>query len=202
MKSSPKSERLRITQSLLSEWQWSFKKEDGWDQFLAALNRVPKQATKQMLDGTRFENCLNHVLDGETIEENHEWYRPIRQLAKYLDGAQQQVVLFREIEVDGQPMLLHGVLDFLKAGVIYDTKFSKNYHLNKYLNSPQHPMYLALVPEARRFEYLSCDGRWVYRECYPREIVDPIEPTIRQFLAFLKNNNLFEIYKNNWRVNE
>jgi len=198
---SRRPERLRITQSLLAEWQYSFKKEDGWDTFLAALNREKKPVSKAMLDGQRFENVLNSVLDGETIDPEHEWYKPVRQLAKYLDGAQQQVALFREVEIDGQPMLLYGVLDYLKAGVIYDTKFSKSYHLNKYLKSPQHPMYLELVPEARRFEYLSSDGIWVYRECYPREIVEPIEPTIRQFLAFLKQHDLFQTYQEKWRVN-
>lgn len=192
--------KLRITQSLLSAWQWSFKKEDGWDDFLSALNREKKPPTKQMLDGIRFESCLNNVLDGAEIQPDHEWYKPIRQLAKYLYGAQQQVTLFEDIEIDGQPILLHGILDFLKAGVIYDTKFSKNYHLNKYLNSCQHPMYLRLVPEARRFEYLSCDGEWVYRECYPRDIVEPIEPAIKQFLQFLKANDLYKIYEEKWRV--
>lgn len=193
-------ERIRITQSLLSEWQFSFKKEDGWDTFLAAINREKKPLTKAMLDGQRFENVLNHVLDGETIEPDHEWYKPVRQLAKYLDGSQQQVTLFREIEVDGQPLLLHGVLDFLRAGVIYDTKFSKHYQLNKYLLSPQHPMYLALVPEARRFEYLISDGKWVYRESYPRDIVEPIEPTIKAFLSFLKKYGLYETFASKWRV--
>lgn len=197
---STRPERIRITQSLLSEWQWSFKREDGWETFLSALNRIPKPVTKEMLDGTRFENVLNHVLDGEALPEDHEWAKPIRQLSKYLAGSQQQVSLFREVEVDGQPLLLHGVLDFLKAGVIYDTKFSKHYYLNKYLLSPQHPMYLELVPEARRFEYLISDGTWVYRESYPREIVEPIEPTIRQFLAFLRANNLYQTFQEKWRV--
>lgn len=192
--------KLRITQSLLTEWQYSFKTEDGWDNFLAALNRKKKPVSKAMLDGTRFENCLNNVLNGETIPEDHEWYRPITKLAAYLDGSQQQVVLFRDVEIDGQPILLHGILDFLKAGVIYDTKFSKNYYLNKYLKSVQHPMYLSLVPEARRFEYLSCDGTWVYRECYPRDIVEPIEPTISHFLRFLKAHDLYKTYEEYWRV--
>lgn len=197
---STKPVKVRVTQSLLSEWQYSFKTEDGWDNFLAALNRQKKPVSKQMLDGTRFENCLNNVLNGEVIEPDHEWYKPVMQLARYLDGSQQQVNLYRDIEIDGQPVLLHGILDFLKAGVIYDTKFSKNYYLNKYLKSYQHPMYMALVPEARRFEYLSCDGTWVYREVYPRDIVEPIEITLKQFYAFLRKYGLYETYEMNWRV--
>ena len=202
---SRKRETLRITQTLLSAWQYSFKTDDGFDDFIRTLNREKKQPTVAMLNGTRFESCLNNVLDGETITPDHEWYKPIRQLAKYLDGSQKQVTLFREINVDGQSILLHGVLDFLKAGEIYDTKYSENYgkrnNIVKYLNSPQHPLYLALVPEAYVFEYLICDGSFVYRERYPREIVQPIEPTIKQFIAYLKQHNLYKTYSEKWRVN-
>ena len=193
--------KLRVTQSLLTAWQYGFKTESGWDDFLAALNREKKQPTKAMLDGTRFENVLNSVLNGEPIPDDHEWRKPIQRLSLYLDGAQQQVTLFKDITVDGEPILLHGVLDYLRAGVIYDSKFSKNYYLNKYLNSVQHPMYLELVPEARRFEYVICDGTWVYREIYPRDIVEPIRPTISQFLKFLKAHDLYKTYAEKWRVN-
>ena len=198
--------KLRITQTLINSWQYSFKTDSGYEDFLRTLNREPKQPTKAMLDGIRFESVLNSVLDGEEIPPDHEWYKPVRQLAKYLAGSQKQVVLFRDTEVMGYPILLHGVLDYLRAGMIYDTKYSPPYgtsrqnNIIKYLNSPQHPLYLALVPEARAFEYLICDGELVYRETYPRDIVDPIEPTIAQFIKFLQNNNLFEIYKEKWSV--
>ena len=198
--------KLRITQTLINSWQYSFKTDSGYEDFLRTLNREPKQPTKAMLDGIRFESVLNSVLDGEEIPPDHEWYKPIRQLAKYLKGSQKQVVLYQDTEVMGYPILLHGVLDYLRAGMIYDTKYSPPYgtsrqnNIVKYLNSPQHPLYLALVPEARAFEYLICDGEHVYRETYPRDIVDPIEPTIAQFIKFLQNNNLFEIYKEKWSV--
>ena len=193
--------KLRITQSLLSAWEYGFKTDDGYEDFLRTLNREKKQPTKAMLDGIRFENCLNSVLLGEHLPPDHEWKFPITEMAAELDGAQQQVVLFKDTEVDGQPILLHGVLDYLKAGVIYDCKFSKTYHLNKYLQSPQHPMYLSIVPEARDFTYIISDGKYVYRERYPREIVQPIEPTIKYFMDFLKKHDLFKIYTEKWRVN-
>ena len=193
--------KLRITQSLLSAWEYSFITDDGYDDFIRALNREKKQPTTAMLDGIRFESCVNNVLDGNPISEDHDWYKPVTQLARYLEGSQQQVTIFKDIRVEGVDFLLHGVLDFLRAGVIYDTKYSKTYRLNKYLNSPQHPMYLELVPEAYRFEYLICDGTWVYRETYPRDIVSPIEPTIRNFMKYLDMHNLVNIYAEKWRVN-
>ena len=196
-----RTSKVRITQSLLSAWEWSFKTDDGWDDFIAALNREKKQPTQAMLDGIRFENCLNNVLKGEPIYEDNEWYNVLVEMSCELQGAQQQVSLFQDCEVDGQPFLLHGVLDYLREGHIWDCKFSKTYHLNKYLTSPQTPMYLSLVPEARDFTYIISDGKYVYREKYPRDIVPPIEPTIYNFMQYLKKHGLWEVFCEKWRVN-
>lgn len=196
-----RTSKVRITQSLLSAWEWSFKTDDGWDDFIAALNREKKQPTQAMLDGIRFENCLNNVLKGEPIYQDNEWYNVLVEMSCELQGAQQQVSLFQDCEVDGQPFLLHGVLDYLREGHIWDCKFSKTYHLNKYLSSPQTPMYLSLVPEARDFTYIISDGKYVYREKYPRDIVPPIEPTIYNFMQYLKKHGLWEVYCEKWRVN-
>lgn len=192
--------RVRITQSLLSAWEWSFKKDDGYEDFLRTLNREKKPPTKAILDGIKFENVLNSVLNGEQIPDDHEWKFPITEMAQELSGSQQQVSIFRDIFVDGQPILLHGVLDYLHAGHIYDCKYSKTYHLNKYLTSPQTPMYLALVPEAKDFTYIISDGKWVYRERYPRDIVPPIEIEIREFLTYCKQHELYETLVQKWRM--
>lgn len=198
MSASPK---LRITQSLLSAWEWVFKRDDGWDDFLLALNREKKPMTEAMLDGVRYENCLNSVLNGEQITPEHEWFAPITEMAQELFGSQQQVTLFKDITVGDQPVLLHGVLDYLREGHIWDCKFSKRYALNKYLTSPQTPMYLELVPEARDFTYIISDGKYVYREKYPHEIVPSIVPTINQFYGYLKQHDLWKTYVEKWRVN-
>lgn len=193
--------KVRLTQSLLSAWEWSFKSDSGYDDFLKALNRQKKPMTEAMLDGVRYENCLNSVLLGEHLPEDHEWMFPIAEMAEELQGAQQQVTIFKDITVDGQPILLHGVLDYLREGHIWDCKFSKRYHLNKYLNSPQTSMYMTLVPEALDFTYIISDGKYVYREKYPREIVPPIEPEIRHFIDYLKKHDLWNTYFEKWRQN-
>ena len=200
MSTSPK---LRITKSLLDSWLWAFKREDGWDDFLSTLHREKKPPTQAMLDGTRFENVLNNVLKGEAIPADHEWASVITEMSKDLQGSQQQVVLFSDCEVNGQPFLLHGVLDYLLAGSIWDCKFTKNYHLNKYFweGTSQTAMYFALVPEARDFTYIISDGNYVYRERYPRDIVPPIEPIINNFMQYLKKHGLWDVYCEKWRVN-
>lgn len=194
--------KVRITKTLLDSWLWSFKREDGWDDFLSTLNREKKPPTKAMLDGTRFENVLNNALLGEQIPEDYEWKFPIDEMSIELWRSRQQVTVFREIEVDGQAFLLHGVLDYLRAGRIWDCKFTKNYHLNKYhwSNTSQTSMYLALVPEAFVFTYIISDGRWVYRERYPRDIVPPIENYIKNFMKFLKQHGLWKVYEEKWRI--
>ena len=194
--------KLRITKTLLDSWLWSYKTEDGYEKFLKTLNREKIQPTTQMLMGTQFENVLNNVLNGEYISPDHEWYPVISEMSEELQGSQQQVVLFRDITVDGVDFLLHGVLDYLRASVIFDCKFTKNYYLNKYFSTTvQHSMYMELVPEARLFEYIISDGNYVYREKFPRDIVEPIEPTIRDFMKYLDMHNLVNIYAEKWRVN-
>ena len=199
-----RTSKVRITQSLLSAWEWSFKTDDGWDDFIATLNREKKQPTQAMLDGIRFENCLNNVLKGEPIYQDNEWYNVLVEMSCELQGAQQQVSLFQDCEVDGQPFLLHGVLDYLREGHIWDCKFTKNYHLNKYFWewTSQTSMYLSLVPEARDFTYIISDGNYVYREKYPRDIVPPIEPIINNFMQYLKKHGLWETYVSLWRVKQ
>ena len=156
-----------------------------------------------MLLGIQYENVLNNVLKGETIPADHEWASVITKMSNDLQGSQQQVVLFSDCEVNGQPFLLHGVLDYLREGHIWDCKFTKNYHLNKYFWewTSQTSMYLALAPEARDFTYIISDGKYVYREKYPRDIVPPIEPTINNFMQYLKKHGLWEVYCEKWRVN-
>ena len=195
-------QKLRVTKTLIDSWLWSFKRDDGYEDFLKSLNREKIQPSEQMLLGVQYENCLNAVLLGETIPEDHEWRTSILEMANELWGSQQQVTLFAETNVDGQIFLLHGVLDYLREGHIWDCKFTKKYSLGKYYwgNTAQTSMYLTLVPEARDFTYIVSDGKWVYRERYPRDIVPPIEPTIKCFAEYLKKHGLWDVYCEKWKV--
>ena len=197
--SQRQSNRFLITQSLLSAWEWSYKMESGYDDFLKTLRKERSPQTKQMLDGIRFENVLNAVLNGAEIDATHEWYKPICELYGTLKGAAQQVRLSKDITVDGINFVMYGVLDYLKAGVIYDTKYSKTYKVGKYRESPQHPLYLPLVPEAYAFKYLICDGKYIYTETYRPDEVEPIERTIKQFMDFLDRQGLVETYCDGWK---
>jgi HSP20 family molecular chaperone IbpA len=45
------------------------------------------------------------------------------------------------------------------------------------------------------------EGKYVYRERYPREIVPPIENTVIQFCKFLEKQNLINTFFEKWRIN-
>jgi hypothetical protein len=191
---------VRITQTLLSAYQYIFKLDNGYEDFLKVLRREKQPPTQAMLDGRRFEGLINATLDGTPVPEGHEWKEQVLWCADYLKGSQKQVTIFRDIEIDGIPFTLYGVLDFLRAGMIFDTKFSKIYSVGKYLTSPQTPMYFALVPEAKAFEYVICDGKYVYREKYTPDEVTPIEYTIKCFMRFIRQQNLTDTYFGLWQI--
>ena len=193
-----RSNKFLLTQSLLSSWQYALKGGE-WDDFLSTLRRERKPQSKAMLDGIRFENMVHAVSEGEEIGPEQEWYRPVVEICEIINQGRYQVKASRPLAVDGVEFVCYGILDFLKAGVIYDTKFSRTYRVGKYLDSPQHPMYFYLCPEVRRFEYIISDGNYVYREIYLPEDTEPIEKTIRQFMTWLDKTNLVGLYCQNWR---
>ena len=196
--SGQKNNKFLLTQSLLSSWQYALK-SGGLDEFLSTLRREKKAQSKAMLDGIRFENVVHAVSEGAEIEPGHEWYKPVVEICEIITQGQYQVKASRPLLVDGVEFVCYGILDFLKAGVIYDTKFSKTYHVGKYLDSPQHPMYFYLCPEVFRFEYIISDGSFVYRETYLPEDTEPIETIARQFMAWMDKTNLVDLYCQNWR---
>jgi len=104
----------------------------------------------------------------------------------------------RPLTMEGIEFVCYGVADFVKAGIIYDTKFSHKYKAGKYLTSPQHPMYFYLCPEAYEFQYLICDGMSCYKEAYRPEDTEPIEDIIRRFLSWMRRTGRMEEYTKNW----
>lgn len=197
----PTSSKFHITQSLLHAWMYGLESEDGYESFVKALNRQKEPPTQAMLDGQQFENCVNAYLNGNPISPDHKWSKVVTELGDYLNGSQQQVNLRRDIIVDGVCFELQGILDFLRGGIIFDTKFSGNYYLNKYLNSPQHSAYFYLVPEAREFQYLISDGSFIYMEKFAPEMTTPIDVIIRQFMRWMDRANLVDVYAENWECN-
>lgn len=195
--------KLLITQSLLGAWLYqyqAFDQESAHKDFLRVLRREKSKLTQAILDGIQFENMVTACCEGSPPPEGHKWGQAVRAIADRVQGAQFQVVAQRVAVVREIPFLLYGRLDALKAGVIYDIKFSRGYQVGKYLDSPQHPMYFALVPEAQRFEYLVFTGSDVCVEKYDREDAPDIRDTIRDFMKYIEASKLDKLYCQKWET--
>ena len=197
-----------ITPTLLNSWQYLYKafegyEEDAYNDFLRTLNREPSEPNEAMRAGINFENQINELVRGNYTPNLPA---PYYELADIVMHGQEQVALSIEKRISGIDFLLYGRLDYLKAGVIYDIKymFSKKtkYEMGKYVDSAQHPLYFEICPEAYEFEYLTSDGKELYRERYLRQDAEPIDMKVKEFMAFLAEQKLTEIYFEKWKARD
>lgn len=199
-------DRYLITHSLLNSWLYLLKgnpyetadsEDNKMQEFLMVLNREPTPVTEAMQNGNDFEDMVEDTMQG-CPDWSRKWQEAAAKIAAVVSGGLWQYSAKKDVEIDGMNFLLYGRLDALKAGHIYDVKFSVKYDAGKYVTFTQHPMYMALVPEAMDFTYLVSNGASVWREKYRRDETPPIEPIISDFIAWLEANNLMGIYKSKW----
>jgi hypothetical protein len=195
----------KMTHSLLESWRRATDPdadETAFGVFLDTLEREKRQKTKAMQDGIDFENAVTRYINNEAPDSKRigDELRAIAQFGNRLRGAQLQVREEKEIKVCGREILLVGVADALKAGILSDIKRVQRYEYGKYQFSTQHPMYMELFPEALRFDYLIFDGKYCYMEQYRRGDFEPIHGTIKAFLEYLDGAELMETYQKNWEV--
>lgn len=199
--------RYLITHSLLASWLYAMKdnpyedattERDPYAEFLTTLERKPTVQTDAMKNGIDFENLVTDIISGGIIDPKTKWYIAAEKIAAMLADSRLQLKTCKEIEVSGTPLLLYGRLDALKAGTVYDIKFSKGYDRGKYIDSTQHPTYLELIPEAQRFTYVVSNGSEVWTETYTRAETKSIYPIISDFLEWLNATGLISTYKEHW----
>lgn len=195
-----------LTQSLLSDWTHLINAEDAYTEsacqsFLMSLRREPKEATKAMQDGIAFENAITKTVNEEAVEDNPKWDAAVKKFARICSGGQSQTPVSGVFEINGMKIGVYGLCDYVKAGIIYDIEKVMRYEYGKYFESPQHPMYMELLPEAKKFTYLIFDGTHTYQETYRRGDFRPIQSIISDFIVWLKKKNLFEEYKKHWTMN-
>lgn len=200
--------RYLMTHSLLSSWLYTLKENpyedltteaDPMNEFLLTLHREPTPTSEAMQNGIDFEDLVTDIILG-CGDSNNIWYNAASTIASIVKGGQLQHRARKIINAGGMEIVLYGRLDALKAGEIYDIKFSKRYERGKYFGSTQHPTYLELVPEANRFTYLVSNGSEVWSESYRRDETKDIRPLISDFLEWLTAVDMLSIYKEHWRA--
>lgn len=202
--------RYLITQSLVSSWAYMFDCMEGNEdaakkEFLRVLRREPGEVTDAMRNGIAFENAVYAEAAGAPWDTGGRWESGVKAVATRIRGAQVQVKASRPLMVDGTEFLVYGVLDALRAGTIFDVKFTtakgglrSNDFYGKYLNSPQHPFYFHIVPEALDFKYLLSDGDDVYIETYLREHTRSATEVISEFVHSITDMGLLPLYQEKW----
>ena len=203
--------RFLITHSLLSSWLHAIKEDpyedatterDNYAEFLDVLNRVQTPPTEAMQNGLDFEELVTSIANGADYQADreHRWYDAASKVADIVRGGQFQLKAKKYVTVNGIDFLMYGRLDVLKAGTIYDIKFTKNYDRGKYFGSTQHPLYLDLIHEVGRFTYLISNGTDVWTETYTREETRSIYPVISDFTDWIRDQGLFQIYAEKWEA--
>lgn len=192
-----------MTHSLLFAWLYAMKvnpyedEKDSYAEFLSALKREPIPVSEAMQKGIDFENLVTGIARGGG-DKTHCWYEAAYKVASIVKGGLLQYSTSREITVRNRRILLYGRLDALKAGTIYDIKYSGSYDVGKYIDSTQHPTYFELIPEAKYFTYLVSNGTNVWTETYRRDETPSIIPVIEDFFACLDLQGLTNLYKEKW----
>lgn len=183
---------LLLTQTLINSWLYLYQVDGeyydkAYQDFLKTLKRIPLEDNEIFARGRKFEK---QVINGE--------YKEIYDIIK---GGSYQVSKKKELVVDNLDFTIYGIADFIKNGVIYDTKRVNQYELQKYQYSSQHLIYLYLFDDCYEFTYLIVDNSdTTYEETYKRnDLTLTIENLIHNFISFLKENNLFNIYLEKWK---
>ena len=211
-------ERYLMTHSLLSSWLYAMRdnpysdaetERDPMEDFMLTLRREPTPQTDAIKAGIDFEHMVMNLCDGiptmrfeggaePVVIADCPWYDAAAKVADVVRGGSFQHRAKKEINVGGVKYLLYGRLDALKAGVIYDIKFSSHYERGKFEASTQHPVYMELLPEARTFTYLVSNGRDVWRETYRRDETRSVYPIIADFAMWLEARELTDLYRKHW----
>lgn len=205
LKKTSHKPRYIVTPSLLNSWGYMWECEK-----YVRETETDKVCLEDKIDEERkkakesFLNALNKIyVDNEYMklgrEFEEECYQGKTCISPIIENGCYQIAGVKKVEIDGIDFIMYGKLDVLKGGVVYDIKRVQKYSLQKYLNSYQHGFYLDLFPRAYKFEYLVYDGNKLFHETYYRGQYIETTRVISEFIKWLKENELFEIYKEKWR---
>jgi hypothetical protein len=175
--------------------------EAAFQDFLRYLRKEPSATTEAMQKGIDFENMVVGICSGD-FPADDKWFEAANKIAAEVMGGQFQVTAQKDITVSGMPLLLYGKIDCLKAGRICDIKFTGKYEAGKFYGSPQHHIYMEIIPEATEFVYLASNGSRVYRETYTRAECKPASSIIEDFLEYLRNSGLLPTYEQHWKARD
>ena len=181
-----------ITPSLLNAWRYAISDSNDYgnlEDFKKVLSRLPMEETEAIKTGIQYEDFM------------------VKNYEETKNGCY-QVKLSKEIATKTGTYVLYGRLDCLKAGKIYDYKYTGSYAVGKFYDNYQTPIYLELAPEATELEYVICnnykEGKSleelnIFHEIYRRDEIDvDLDYEIDCFISWLKANDLYSLFCEKW----
>ena len=197
----PSPDRLWLTQSILGDWLYCAGADDR-EELIRRIMRLKREQTTAMRRGLDFEARVTAWASGNPPDPNltPAELSAVRKFGNLCRGGAAQAPITGVIRAGGLEFQAYGICDFVKAGRIFDIKRVSRYEYGKYQFSPQHPMYLALLPEATRFDYLVFDGQRWYIETYRRGDFPPVEETVSEFVRYLRDTGTLDTYIKNWSM--
>ncbi len=198
---------LLVTPSLLNSWAYIFQallnaKEAESDQICLEdkADLIREKAKREFIETLqRVEKPPNEAMQ-KGIDFERDCYLGKTPISPIIEGGAFQIVGKKNVTINGVGVLLYGRLDVLKNGTIYDIKRVRQYKAQKYIKSYQHGFYLDLFEEADTFTYLVYDdSEKLHQETYYRGQYTPTETAVAEFFGWLKMNDLWDIYEQNWK---
>lgn len=182
-----------ITPSLLNSWKYCVESEYGsLEDFIKTLNKEEIENKEAFIKGNEFEDYM------------------VKNYPETLNGCY-QVKVYKNID----NFVVYGRIDCLKAGIIYDYKFTGNYDAGKFYGSYQTAVYMDLVPEAYKMQYVISNNfkkedmtdNWeqdreqfnLFKEEYFRDDLKiDLKREINMFIQWLQKMDLLKIYQEKW----
>ena len=199
----------KITHSLLYAWKRMLSDdatEEHMAQFMNMLNGIETPRTAAMQEGLDFEaevyKAAKYIGAGLEYLLQPEDVRQVaaEEFGNIINGGIWQLKVSKQKTIDGLDFMLVGVFDAVKCGTIYDIKRVFRYEYGRFYDFTQHPMYFELLPDAESFTYLIFDGYDTHYETYSAEDTASIDTTISEFIRWLREQKLLDVYKDNWNL--
>lgn len=199
--SNKKRNIYKVSPSLLNSYlnMKNKKYPNSTESFMDTLKRIPLKMNYVLERGNDFENRV-------TKYKSEPFHAVIK-------GCDTQVYVEKIINLPDEffDVKMLGFVDFVSKDrkLVYDTKRVNYWNDEKYDASVQHDFYMWAIPESETFYYLVGEGKkWIstgyYQVEYPKLKDEETEKLFRdlisEFLTFLKENDLLDIYKEHYNA--
>jgi len=168
------------------------------------LSRTPGDFPKEAQQGVKFEKQVYAMANNiENIPRDYS--KHFVSICKEVSGFMFHQKGGKVLKVGEDICYIYGKYDAIKPNeIIKDIKTTKKYSINKYLNTVQHIFY-CFISGIGKFEYIIAEWeefpkiKNVYKEVYEvldqQELEKGVITIVSEALQFLKDYNLWELYR-------